>query len=317
MITRTDITELSVDFLSQLYEYNVDWTTEPTETLRELYKQHAQYIRDTYDYVILYFSGGSDSTTMLNAFLDNNIHVDEIVTAIFDNVDMPCFNGIHAQNYLKTKQFNGKYTKVYIPFSKIETSIKSDNFIDTWSKNFTGALHGLSRMSIDHYEQLEILPTTRRLGKIAHVFGVDTPVVTKIIDKYYITHNVKMHILMNYENVVRFFSSKDFPKVYVKQAHIIAKTMRHLNVATLSLPTINKIIRDTYDPIISPPKSNILSLIYAPDRQTEASMLFKSYFSREQTFKDTYLNSVILEQAKIEDRISKVFAKIIKYDLLF
>jgi hypothetical protein len=47
-------------------------------TVLELYKRRAQQIRDTHDYVILAYSGGADSQTILDAFLDNNIKLDEI-----------------------------------------------------------------------------------------------------------------------------------------------------------------------------------------------------------------------------------------------
>jgi hypothetical protein len=57
----------------------VDWTVEPTESLGELYKLRAQEIRDTYDYVIVCYSGGADSTNVLESFYYNNIHIDEIV----------------------------------------------------------------------------------------------------------------------------------------------------------------------------------------------------------------------------------------------
>ena len=54
-----------------------DWTVEPAESLWEIYRQRAQQIRDQYDYVILLYSGGSDSTNILQAFLFNNIPIDE------------------------------------------------------------------------------------------------------------------------------------------------------------------------------------------------------------------------------------------------
>jgi hypothetical protein len=55
-----------------------DWKTEPTETLPELYRQRAQQIRDSYDYVVIFYSGGADSWNILNTFLSNGIRVDEI-----------------------------------------------------------------------------------------------------------------------------------------------------------------------------------------------------------------------------------------------
>jgi hypothetical protein len=55
-----------------------DWTQEPTESLDELYQQRAQEIRDNYDYVVIFYSGGADSWCMLDTFIKNNIKVDEI-----------------------------------------------------------------------------------------------------------------------------------------------------------------------------------------------------------------------------------------------
>jgi hypothetical protein len=58
---------------------NMDWHI-PIETpLLELYRQRAQQLRDTYDYVSLFFSGGVDSTNALQSFINNSIPLDEIV----------------------------------------------------------------------------------------------------------------------------------------------------------------------------------------------------------------------------------------------
>ena len=57
----------------------VNWKVEPTQSLDDLYRIRAQQIRDTYPYVILCYSGGNDSTAMLETFYYNNIHIDEIL----------------------------------------------------------------------------------------------------------------------------------------------------------------------------------------------------------------------------------------------
>jgi len=56
----------------------LDWTVEPRESWNSLLRRRAEQLRSAYDYVRLWYSGGSDSHTMLLAFLDNDIHVDEI-----------------------------------------------------------------------------------------------------------------------------------------------------------------------------------------------------------------------------------------------
>ena len=59
---------------------SIDWTKPPSATIEELYHERAKMIRDTYDYVVVHFSGGADSWTVLNSFLSNGLHVDEIYT---------------------------------------------------------------------------------------------------------------------------------------------------------------------------------------------------------------------------------------------
>ena len=46
-------------------------------------RTRALQLRDTYPYIKFWFSGGNDSTTALNVFLKNNIHIDEIITYKF------------------------------------------------------------------------------------------------------------------------------------------------------------------------------------------------------------------------------------------
>ena len=57
---------------------NFDWQTEPTEPLEELYAQRAHQIREQYDYIVIWYSGGADSHNVLQSFIKNNIFVDEI-----------------------------------------------------------------------------------------------------------------------------------------------------------------------------------------------------------------------------------------------
>ena len=58
---------------------NIDWSVPVNVPLMELYKARALQLRQQYDYLTLYYSGGADSTTVLHAFIDNNIFIDEIL----------------------------------------------------------------------------------------------------------------------------------------------------------------------------------------------------------------------------------------------
>ena len=63
-------------------------SVEPFQTHNELCRQRAQELRDTYGYLRLWFSGGADSQTALDSFVNNGIHLDEIIVTTFpDNVN--------------------------------------------------------------------------------------------------------------------------------------------------------------------------------------------------------------------------------------
>lgn len=57
---------------------SMPWQLDPPWSLREMYKLRAQQLRDSYNYLILSFSGGSDSWTVLHSFITNRIHLDEV-----------------------------------------------------------------------------------------------------------------------------------------------------------------------------------------------------------------------------------------------
>ena len=74
-------------FADSFYSYS--WDKEPTESWEELLLERALTLREKYKYLKLWFSGGGDSTTVLNTFLRNNIYIDEIIVyrfAINDNL---------------------------------------------------------------------------------------------------------------------------------------------------------------------------------------------------------------------------------------
>jgi hypothetical protein len=84
-----------------------DWTIEPAEGLDELYRARAQGIRDRYDYLVLFYSGGADSTNILQTFLKNDIKLDEIAQ----------FHSHEGDNGDSDSNFSAEVTKVAIPWS--------------------------------------------------------------------------------------------------------------------------------------------------------------------------------------------------------
>jgi hypothetical protein len=92
-----------------------DWTIEPTQSINELYKKRAEQLRRDYDYLIFYYSGGHDSANMLYAFLDNNIHLDEICVfySKFDSTSLQ-HKELTLQTWPKLNDLKKQYPKLKI-----------------------------------------------------------------------------------------------------------------------------------------------------------------------------------------------------------
>jgi hypothetical protein len=61
------------------------WAVDPALSLVDLYKARCRQIRESYDYVVMFYSGGSDSVNILNYWIEEDLKIDEI--ASFWNVD--------------------------------------------------------------------------------------------------------------------------------------------------------------------------------------------------------------------------------------
>lgn len=58
-----------------------DWSRDYSLDIRELYYRRARQLREKYDYIVISYSGGSDSRTVLDSFLKQGLKVDEILHA--------------------------------------------------------------------------------------------------------------------------------------------------------------------------------------------------------------------------------------------
>ena len=107
-------TSLHWDFNEAVFS-SYDWTQEPTEDILELYRDRAQQLRDKYDYIILMYSGGADSTTVLESFILNNIKLDEVASYTNYNATGD------KDNYL-----NGEIFRVSVPYIEHMREIRPD-----------------------------------------------------------------------------------------------------------------------------------------------------------------------------------------------
>lgn len=228
----------------------INWQDEPAGSLYDWYGARAKQIREQYDYICLMYSGGSDSQTMLEAFLDNNLFIDEIVTTSvnlnftqsnIDKIDWTNYTNQDLEPQLvafpvldKIKYISPK-TKINYKDMADDTlsyfqSSKSDSFIEDCSE----WLHpqGVMRWNPiiwNNESNKEMRASLDRGKKIAILYGVDKPRFYYNQGKMYayfidtICNARKGTVKSEYPNLehVFFYWSPDMPEVIVKQCHAI------------------------------------------------------------------------------------------------
>jgi len=200
---------------------NFDFSVEPKESLPELLKEEAQRIRDEYRFVRLYYSGGADSQLMLETFLENKIHIDEIIClksgftgsdTEIDDYAIPFLNTLHLP---KTKVTIWNHTlEDYENFYSRDIKEKMKSECITWDQKF--------RLTI----QMEFYRPELYHGHVANLHGYDKAKVIQMDGKWY-TYFLDIDIEPT-QHTYHFFSRN--PKVQSKQAHLFKSSMRHNDI---------------------------------------------------------------------------------------
>jgi hypothetical protein len=73
-----DISRLKLYFHDDNWRH-VDWTSEPSESWQSLVDRKCHQLRNKYQTLTLFFSGGYDSITILNGFIRNNLKIEELI----------------------------------------------------------------------------------------------------------------------------------------------------------------------------------------------------------------------------------------------
>ena len=242
--------------------YNYPWDVEPKESYDELLTDRALQLRDTYKHIKLFFSGGHDSTLMLNTFLKNNIHIDEIIVyryAINDNF---------------TNLSNEEIDQYAIPFLKNlqkqmpKTKITEWDFGKDFYDKYLGDkwLHTKSNFDMRHFT----VPNIK--GKnFCYVLGSHDPHVRYEEGKWYsdIYDSNGMAEVASFRNVEFFFTSPSFIALHAKQLHLVKNYLKDNNLLDISINTTQ------YKNIIRyiARKGSIIPTTHIKDKAKSISML--------------------------------------------
>lgn len=164
-----------------------DWSIEPAESLQDLYAQRAREIRERYDYVILMYSGGSDSQTVLDAFLKNNLHIDEVIVshpAKLESIYIPDASNYDPLNLLSEWDFTMKPKLQWLaqnhPEIKITMYDWSDSILDykiqdgfVLDRNHNVSAY--SEIRNNYYNIDSVKSALDKYNNVGIVLGIDKP----------------------------------------------------------------------------------------------------------------------------------------------
>lgn len=222
-----------------------NWKIEPAETLLELYARRARQIREKYDYIVLFYSGGADSFNMTSAFLNNNLYIDEI--AQFCN-----YQGDGTWN----SYFNEEVKRVAIPMTEkilertpttkhrlidlsehIFTLFDVENKMDfIYKSNFVFTPNQLARTYLR--ERIKDYQDIINSGKkLCFVWGTEKPGIEVVDGKFCIRFRDQFDNAVGvrtqqlnraWEHDEFFYWSADFPDAVCKQGHLLMKYLKNV-----------------------------------------------------------------------------------------
>lgn len=281
----------NIEFIPHADWESFNWLDEPPEPWEEVLRQHALNLRIKYSYLRLWFSGGVDSQTILNTFIKNNIHLDEIVLVRDSPVD-------------KFDTFeNGEINWVAIPFIKAHKKSLAKTFINIinsgskayynlWKneKHFVEN-HTNSDFNVPHgmIAYNDIIPKAIQPQKnAANIFGLEKPLIGLDETGFYMYHVDTLSIWQSTDNPSNAKDTPEYfylaPKVWSKQCHMVKNFCKekrddYLQILVdgkrLSLSTTDNICRDPlYIPFSTGKSVNIERL----NKNSINSRCFKDVF---------------------------------------
>jgi hypothetical protein len=218
-----------------------NWKIEPKESLAELYRRRAQQIREKYDHIVIFYSGGADSGNVVNSFVDNNIPFEEIATYNYWSLDPRQDTYFHSEqvkvSYPRIKELQDQGVKFKhrpIDLSEIAHDIFKDTFWDTHRAYFGNGHWGTTHIAKTYIrEKIKDYQTLIEKGvKIGFIWGSEKPRVEynqmskkyafKFIDAIDNGPGTRHQIVnREWEHDEMFYCSPDCIDLLCKQGHVI------------------------------------------------------------------------------------------------
>lgn len=223
------------------------WDVEPLESLETLYAQRAQHIRNRYDHLVLHFSGGSDSANILETFIRNKIHLDEVIirgsisqssenSGVLTDADMyaECKSqAIPLANWVKEN---------HMPHLRI-TIVDTVDIINSFYKNNPDWIEqGVTKLTPSNYLKNNVgvlsphyLQLAEQGKKVGHIIGIEKPDIFQDKNYFYTRYldtvrsdwiGEQYNTNLGPQYIELFYWGKNAIKLQIKQLHTIKQHIK-------------------------------------------------------------------------------------------
>ena len=200
---------------------NLNWSVEPTESIRDLIDARTRQLSQRYDKIILAFSGGTDSITVYNSFVRQNIFIDEII------ISYSSYNNAHpvANADWLLKNHPDKNTIITVlnrNDPQYYTKFKNEN----WVLENSGNLGYFNLSAPGAYFYRHCVDSWGNTNW-AMVIGYEKPNIIRENNQWLAVHLDKViKPSLSYPNLEYFFLTPDFPKLHLKQHHMLLRYIK-------------------------------------------------------------------------------------------
>lgn len=220
----------------------MNWRQSSGMSLQSLYRLRAEQLRQKYQYLILAWSGGGDSTNILDAFVQNDIHLDEVVIAWAVNASIgryqPTSGDTSPENFPSEWDFAVKPRIEWLQANRPEIRLTIRDWSDrialdcdedsllkiTNSQAYTGVLRS---REIDEV----VRERSAKNPNVGVILGVNPALITIMNDQYVATHfkdlfgESRSDIMADGtpRQVEYFYWSPDLPEIVLEQAHEVRR----------------------------------------------------------------------------------------------
>lgn len=224
---------------------SINWEEEPAEDWPTLLANRARQLRDRYKFLRLWYSGGADSHTVLNTFIDNNIHLDEIITWRSSPIsDFASFSNQESNAISIPFLKSIKYT---IPKTNIRTiSIGKKQYLDFYKQDAWQRDTSFLELTPDSLAQLyQLFPMELACpDDYCDIQGGDKPKVIRRDGLYYAPFvDSSFLININWPHLEDFYTTPNYPELHCKQSHLL----KHVLKQKFTDPTVDLEAQDLYN----------------------------------------------------------------------